>query len=281
MQKLYVLLKQFDAIGGVEKTGQAAFCLLMALWRKSNELGWRNDFTMTNTEIKYRGGFGSDKTVIAARGKLIEQGFIKYAKSKKLGKCGMYILNFDLLSLNGVIESDYEEEYIEEEEVSEVPREDFNEEGLSEVACNNCDSEEYENIDEYLIEKESYVRENGESSNSENFVIGNGLEYKTENEVKPALGHFLENSAKHLPDTTLNEEVLAKSLEHLPEYLPNHVPDDLPKYAPKYLPNHLPKHDKKVNINILDYTKLYKTITDNNNNNSNNNIVSIPDEHDH
>ncbi|WP_142413842.1 hypothetical protein [Hathewaya massiliensis] len=201
MQNLYVLLRQFEVIGGVERIGQPGFCLLMALWRRSNELGWRNTFTMSNTELKCKGGFSSDKTLIGARGKLMEQGFIKYARPNKSGKCGMYILNFDLLSLSGLQGSNDGEYYLEEEE------------DLSEAPWENCGEEE-------------------------------------------------ENSPNHLP-------------KYEPEYLPNHIPNDLPDHAPeylpghlpKYLPNHLPKDDKKVSINILDYTRPEKTITDNNNNN--------------
>ena len=203
MQNLYVLLRQFEVIGGVERIGQPGFCLLMALWRRSNELGWRNTFTMSNTELKCKGGFSSDKTLIGARGKLMEQGFIKYARPNKSGKCGMYILNFDLLSLSGLQGSNDGEYYLEEEE------------DLSEAPWENCGEEE-------------------------------------------------ENSPNHLP-------------KYEPEYLPNHIPNDLPNHAPeylpghlpKYLPNHLPKDDKKVSINILDYTRPEKTITDNNNNNNN------------
>ena len=96
---LYSLLKQFNTIGGMEETGQSGFCLLMALWQKSNELQWRNKFNMTNTELLYRAGFGSEKTLIRVRNRLTELGYIKYISPDSRRKCGTYILEFDLMGL--------------------------------------------------------------------------------------------------------------------------------------------------------------------------------------
>lgn len=99
MADLYSLLKQFNAIGGMAETGQSGFCLLMALWQKANELQWRNKFTMTNAELLYKAGFGSEKTLIGVRNKLAELVYIKYISPDNRRKSGTYILEFDLMGL--------------------------------------------------------------------------------------------------------------------------------------------------------------------------------------
>ena len=70
MDDLYFLLKQFNAIGGMAETGQSGFCLLMALWQKTNELNWKNIFSISDIELLYRAGFNSEKTLINVRNKL-------------------------------------------------------------------------------------------------------------------------------------------------------------------------------------------------------------------
>ena len=101
MADLYSLLKQFNAIGGMAQTQQSGFCLLMALWQKSNELNWTNKFTMTNAELLYKAGFNCEKTLIEVRNKVKQLGYFEYIKPKNRRQSGTYILNFDLMnSLN-------------------------------------------------------------------------------------------------------------------------------------------------------------------------------------
>jgi len=94
---LYSLLKQFNAIGGMAEIGQSGFCLLMALWQKSNELNWANQFAMTNTELLYRSGYNSEKAMIEKRNRMMQLGYFKYIPPKNRRSCGTYILNFNLL----------------------------------------------------------------------------------------------------------------------------------------------------------------------------------------
>jgi hypothetical protein len=99
MADLYSLLKQFNAIGGMVETGQAGFCMLMVLWQKANELKWRNKFSMTNAELKFKAGFKNEKTLIEVRNKLTQLGYFKYISSENRRERGTYILEFDLMSL--------------------------------------------------------------------------------------------------------------------------------------------------------------------------------------
>lgn len=99
MMDLYSLLEQFNTIGGIAKTGQSGFCLLMALWQKADELKWINKFNMTNGELLYKAGFNSEKTLIGSRNKLTELGYLKYISSGNRRKCGTYILEFNLMNL--------------------------------------------------------------------------------------------------------------------------------------------------------------------------------------
>jgi hypothetical protein len=99
MSDLYSLLKQFNAIGGMAQTGQPGFCLLMALWQKANELNWANRFTMTNTELIYKAGFKSEKTLIQVRNKVSQLGYFEYIRPKNRRQCGTYILEYNLLKL--------------------------------------------------------------------------------------------------------------------------------------------------------------------------------------
>jgi len=94
---LYSLLKQFNAIGGMAEIGQSGFCLLMALWLKSNELNWANQFAMTNTELLYRSGYSSEKAMIEKRNRMMQLGYFRYIPPKNRRSCGTYILNFNLL----------------------------------------------------------------------------------------------------------------------------------------------------------------------------------------
>jgi hypothetical protein len=93
---LYSLLKQFGIIGGMAEIGQSGFCLLMALWLKSNELNWSNRFTMTNTELLYRSGYASEGAMINKRNALKQLGYLDYIPPKKSRSCGTYVLNFEL-----------------------------------------------------------------------------------------------------------------------------------------------------------------------------------------
>lgn len=96
---LYRLLKEYRAIGGMDQTGQAGFCLLMALWQKSNGLGWSSRFTMTNTELLLTAGFNTEKHLFEVRNKLAQTGyFFEYetaGKGKK--KPGIYTIYFNIL----------------------------------------------------------------------------------------------------------------------------------------------------------------------------------------
>ncbi|WP_100066015.1 hypothetical protein [Miniphocaeibacter massiliensis] len=106
---LYGLLRQFNAVGGIEKVGQSAFCFLMSLWQKSNELHWTREFTMTNTELIYRGGFKSEETLRRTRSKLQDLGFFEYKKPSNRKFCGTYILEFNLLKAFGYEKEDFSE----------------------------------------------------------------------------------------------------------------------------------------------------------------------------
>lgn len=96
---LYTLLKQFNAIGGIAQTGQSGFCLLMALWQKSNELNWAKQFTMTNAELLYKAGFNTEKHLIEVKNKLSQLGYYQYIKPTNRRKAGTFILNFNLYNL--------------------------------------------------------------------------------------------------------------------------------------------------------------------------------------
>lgn len=104
---LYSLLKQFSVIGGMAEIGQPGFCLLMALWQKSNELNWANQFTMTNTELLYRSGYASEAAMIAKRNTLKQLGYLDYIPPKKSRSCGTYVLNFDLIKSRSENSNDY------------------------------------------------------------------------------------------------------------------------------------------------------------------------------
>jgi hypothetical protein len=95
---LYSLLKQFSLIGGMAQIGQPGFCLLMALWQKSNELNWAHQFTMTNAELLYKSGYNSEKAMIDKRNKLVQLGYFKYTPPKNRRVCGTYLMNFNLLN---------------------------------------------------------------------------------------------------------------------------------------------------------------------------------------
>ena len=83
----------------MSQTGQSGFCLLMALWQKANELKWINQFTMTNTELLYKAGFNSEKTLIQVRNRLCQLGYFEYIKPRHRRQCGTYILEYDLIKL--------------------------------------------------------------------------------------------------------------------------------------------------------------------------------------
>jgi len=97
MADLYSLLKQFNTIGGMVEIGQSGFCLLMALWQKSNELNWASQFSMTNTELMFRSGYNSEKSMIDKRLKMSQQGYFKYTSPTNRKYCGTYTINFDLV----------------------------------------------------------------------------------------------------------------------------------------------------------------------------------------
>ena len=71
----------------------------MALWQKANGLGWRDRFTMTNTELIYKAGFKSEKTLIQVRNKVSQLGYFEYIRPKNRRQCGTYILEYNLLKL--------------------------------------------------------------------------------------------------------------------------------------------------------------------------------------
>jgi hypothetical protein len=137
--ELYSLLKQFNAIGGMAEIGQPGFCLLMALWQKSNELNWANQFAMTNTELLYRSGYNSEKALIEKRNRMMQLGYFKYVSPKNRRSCGMYHLNFDLVDnyfLKHSSEESIPESSDRNSEVSSEVNSDRNSEGNSGVNTN-------------------------------------------------------------------------------------------------------------------------------------------------
>lgn len=75
---LHTLLNEFEAIGGPELYGPEGTVILLALWRKSMKLGWKSDFTMTNTELQLQTGITTRKRLNIHRKKLVDDELITY-----------------------------------------------------------------------------------------------------------------------------------------------------------------------------------------------------------
>lgn len=97
------LLNQFEAIGGPEEYGPEGIAIMIALWRKSSKLGWKQTFQMTNTELTLQTGIKSRDTINTHRNKLVKAGLIGYSSPPRGSSRGIYTLNFDLLVTNEVV----------------------------------------------------------------------------------------------------------------------------------------------------------------------------------
>jgi hypothetical protein len=91
---LHGLLNQFENIGGPEVYGPEGIALLIALWRKSSKLGWKESYTMTNTEITVQTGIKSRDTISIHRSKLVKDGLIEYKPPPRGKSHGEYKMNF-------------------------------------------------------------------------------------------------------------------------------------------------------------------------------------------
>ena len=194
MTDLYSLLKQFNAIGGMAETGQSGFCLLMALWQKANELKWRNKFTMTNAELMYKAGFKSEKTLIGVRNKLAKLGYFKYISPENRKKCGIYILEFDLISLM---------DYLPEESI----------EVNSEVSNDDNSGSDFS---ECLPEESSEVSSQGNSDVSIEVNINklNKTKQKEEDEDNNPYVYYSKNIGPMLPDIS---DLISQYQKELPD----------------------------------------------------------------
>lgn len=92
---LHGLLNQFEDIGGPELYGPTGIAILLALWRKSSKLGWKESFSMTNTELQVQTGIKSRETINTIRNRLESDRLILSYKAPPKGQSrGDYILNF-------------------------------------------------------------------------------------------------------------------------------------------------------------------------------------------
>lgn len=103
---LYGLLNQFEAIGGPELYGPEGIAIILALWRKSNKLNWNRSFSMTNTELHAQTGISSRDTINRYRKKLMDGGLINYTPPPRGKSRGDYVLNFNFINVEPVLETD-------------------------------------------------------------------------------------------------------------------------------------------------------------------------------
>ncbi|MCR8635770.1 hypothetical protein [Paenibacillus radicis (ex Xue et al. 2023)] len=103
---LHGLLNQFENIGGPEVYGPEGIALLIALWRKSAKLGWKESYTMTNTEITVQTGIKSRETINSYRNKLVRDGLIQYKPPPRGQSRGDYKMNFHFNDIQPVQEMD-------------------------------------------------------------------------------------------------------------------------------------------------------------------------------
>ncbi|AJS59878.1 hypothetical protein [Paenibacillus sp. IHBB 10380] len=99
------LLNQFEAISGPEEYGPEGLAIMVALWRKSCKLGWRSAFQMTNTELMVQSGIKSRSTINTHRSKLVSAGIIGYTSPPRGGSRGDYIVSFDLIAVEEVVQN--------------------------------------------------------------------------------------------------------------------------------------------------------------------------------
>ncbi|MDO7908459.1 hypothetical protein Q5741_18830 [Paenibacillus sp. JX-17] len=97
------LLNQFEAIGGPEEFGPEGLAIMVALWRKSSKLGWRNFFQMTNTDLTCQTGIRSRETINTHRKKLVNAGLIEYTAPPRGQARGDYKIRFNLLDEDEVV----------------------------------------------------------------------------------------------------------------------------------------------------------------------------------
>ncbi|MRN56804.1 winged helix-turn-helix domain-containing protein [Paenibacillus monticola] len=91
------LLNQYEAIGGPEEFGPEGLAIMVALWRKSSKLGWKQAFQMTNTELTLQTGIKSRGTINTHRNKLVDAGLIGYSPPPKGSSRGNYTVTFHLI----------------------------------------------------------------------------------------------------------------------------------------------------------------------------------------
>lgn len=91
------LLNQYEAIGGPEEFGPEGLAIMVALWRKSSKLGWKQAFQMTNTELTLQTGIKSRGTINTHRNKLVDAGLIGYSPPPKGSSRGNYNVTFHLV----------------------------------------------------------------------------------------------------------------------------------------------------------------------------------------
>ncbi|KUP22375.1 hypothetical protein [Paenibacillus sp. DMB5] len=97
------LLNQYEAIGGPEEYGPEGIAIMVALWRKSSKLGWRQAFQMTNTELTLQTGIKSRDTLNTHRSKLVKAGLIGYTPPPRGSSKGDYQVRFDLIVVGEVV----------------------------------------------------------------------------------------------------------------------------------------------------------------------------------
>ncbi|MFF2909969.1 hypothetical protein [Paenibacillus sp. NPDC057934] len=97
------LLNQYEAIGGPEEYGPEGIAIMVALWRKSSKLGWRQAFQMTNTELTLQTGIKSRDTLNTHRSKLVKAGLIGYSPPPRGSSKGDYQVRFDLIVVGEVV----------------------------------------------------------------------------------------------------------------------------------------------------------------------------------
>lgn len=90
------LLDQYEDIGGPETYGPEGTAIILAIWRKSKKLGWRESFQMTNTELSVQTGIKSREAINNHRKKLASDKLIEYTQPPKGTPRGNYIITFEL-----------------------------------------------------------------------------------------------------------------------------------------------------------------------------------------
>ncbi|NOU68360.1 hypothetical protein GC096_30495 [Paenibacillus sp. LMG 31461] len=99
------LLIQFENIGGPEMYGPEGIVILLALWRKSSKLGWKDSFQMTNTELQVQTGIKSRETINTHRTKLMKDGLMEYTPPPRGQARGEYKLNFHFIDTGEVVQN--------------------------------------------------------------------------------------------------------------------------------------------------------------------------------